>query len=210
VKSAHKRFSPEWWAWMTMPEPNSGCLLWLGCVCKNGYGRIGYGSGGSAVLVHRIAYESAFGPFDRSRHVCHSCDTPSCVNPDHLFIGTQRDNMRDMFEKGRGNPGGLKPRRVRLLTTVAPLELAIVNSNASVRIVEDIHHIRTTPIVAGWRHVTGVPARRPTQAMTLYECPDNRTPKPSSAVAPGYESGATVAPCCGFRAPQERDGEVSR
>jgi hypothetical protein len=100
--------------------------------------------------------------------------------------------------------------RTRKVATVAPLQLASEDSHTSVVMVPIIHLIRTTPIVAGWRHVTGVPARRPTQAMTLYECPDNRTPKPSSAVAPGYESGATVAPCCGFRAPQERDGGVSR
>jgi hypothetical protein len=73
-----------------------------------------------------------------------------------------------------------------------------------------IHLTRTTPIVAGWRHVTGVPARRPTQALTLYERPQNRSAQPSNGSESGYSAGATLAPCCGFRAPQERDGGVSR
>jgi hypothetical protein len=209
VKSAVIPFSSEWWELWTTPEPNTGCLLWLGSVCREGRGRV-WKDGKGGVLIHRVAYEEAVGGFDQRMKVCHRCDTPSCVNPDHMFLATQKANIRDMFRKGRGNPRGIKPLRVDVLRAVAAPPLALVNSNASVIIVEEVHLTRTTPIVAGWRHVTGVPARRPTQAMTLYECPDNRTPKPSSAVAPGYESGATVAPCCGFRAPQERDGGVSR
>jgi hypothetical protein len=153
MKSRFKRFSPEWWAWMTVPEPNTGCLLWLGAVCKSGYGRIASSSGGSPVLAHRIAYECAHGPIGR-RHLCHRCDTPSCVNPEHLFVGTQRDNIRDMFRKGRARPRG-----VQVSAPVTARELSSANSYSGVRIVDDLHLIRTNASVARWRHVTGVEAR---------------------------------------------------
>lgn len=163
MKSTHVRFSPEWWAWMTEREPNSGCHLWLGTVCASGYGRVAYGRAGSPVLIHRIAYELAFGAFDRTLKVCHRCDTPSCVNPDHLFLGTQQDNMRDMFEKGRANPRGHRGQR-RLATvaaTVATRELASENSHASDAIAYKLHLTRTSALLARWRHVTGVPPLAP-------------------------------------------------
>jgi hypothetical protein len=100
--------------------------------------------------------------------------------------------------------------RTRTVVTVAPLQLASEDSHTSVVMVPIIHLTRTTPIVAGWRHVTGVPARRPTQALTLYERPQNRSAQPSNGSESGYSAGATLAPCCGFRAPQERDGGVRR
>lgn len=52
--------------------------------------------------AHRYAYESAFGPIPTGMLILHRCDNPACVNPEHLFVGTQGDNMRDMASKGRG------------------------------------------------------------------------------------------------------------
>lgn len=170
MKCGHKRFGPEWWQWMTIPEPNSGCLLWTGNAGQDGYGRVAKGLGGH-VLVHRIAYQVAFGPFDHSLKVCHRCDTPSCVNPDHLYLGTQTDNMRDMFAKGRARPNGITPKRFRRPppATVTTPELALVNSHESGANEDKIHLLRTTGMLAGWRHVTGVPAKRPTQAVVLWK-----------------------------------------
>ena len=51
--------------------------------------------------VHRVAYEEAFGPIAEGLYVLHRCDTPLCVRPDHLFVGTQGDNIHDMWTKGR-------------------------------------------------------------------------------------------------------------
>lgn len=78
------------------------CMEWSGCrLSRNkarGYGRVR--SGGKLVLVHRLVWELTFWTLPPWIHVLHRCDNPPCCNPDHLFIGTQRDNMRDRHRKG--------------------------------------------------------------------------------------------------------------
>ena len=83
------------------PEPNSGCLLWLGSRMKNGYGRITL-PGGQRDYVHRTAYRERYGeiPSDRP-FVCHRCDVQTCIAPAHLFAGTNTDNHDDMVRKHR-------------------------------------------------------------------------------------------------------------
>lgn len=83
----------------SMPEPNSGCWLWIG----GGTGECGYGLLNNRIFkqAHRASYAIFKGEIPEGMCVCHKCDTPACINPDHLFIGTHLDNMRDMFRKGR-------------------------------------------------------------------------------------------------------------
>lgn len=76
-----------------------GCWYWTGYMCKLGYGRILVGR--SCKLATRVSYEVLKGDIPKGMYVCHSCDNPQCVNPDHLFLGTQTDNMIDMYQKGR-------------------------------------------------------------------------------------------------------------
>lgn len=80
------------------PEPNTGCWLWCGSRNAAGYARLK--RRGRTHYIHRMSAELAIGPVG-NMFVCHRCDTPSCVNPKHLFIGTPLDNMRDMIAKGR-------------------------------------------------------------------------------------------------------------
>jgi hypothetical protein len=93
---------PVPWQERTIPEPNSGCLLWEGAVQRYGYGHIRVGGRkGRNVSVHRLVWEEANGPIPLGLHVLHQCDVPACVNINHLFLGTHSDNMRDMWNKGR-------------------------------------------------------------------------------------------------------------
>jgi hypothetical protein len=82
-----------------IPEPNSGCWLWLGATA-NGYGMFSLGKN-KLGRAHRIAWCFAYGDVSEEAQVLHRCDTPCCVNPDHLFLGTRSDNMIDMIKKGR-------------------------------------------------------------------------------------------------------------
>ena len=75
-----------------------GCWEWQGHRSSHGYGKIG--CGGKDIGTHRVAWELAHGPIPAGMHVCHRCDNPPCVRPDHLFLGTHSDNMRDLAEKG--------------------------------------------------------------------------------------------------------------
>lgn len=87
----------------SIPEPNSGCSLWLGAVTNRGYGKMSVA--GCPQLAHRIAYREYNGPIPIGLNVLHRCDTPSCINPDHLFLGTQKDNMADCARKNRHGLG---------------------------------------------------------------------------------------------------------
>ena len=86
------------------------CWIWKSSKNDAGYGHINYR--GACSLAHRVSWELTNGAIPSNMCVLHKCDNPSCVNPYHLFLGTQLDNMSDMKEKNRSSrrPGESNPR----------------------------------------------------------------------------------------------------
>lgn len=86
-----------------IPVPESGCWIWLGAWDSRGRGKLGR-NGKNFIVIPRLFYLFHKGEIPTGMFVCHKCDTPPCVNPDHLFLGTAQDNAVDREQKGRGRP----------------------------------------------------------------------------------------------------------
>lgn len=83
------------------PEPNSGCWLWEGPLLhKAGYGYIYVA--GTRIQTHRLSYLAAHGEIPDGLFVLHKCDQSTCINPDHLYVGTAKQNIHDVIVRGRG------------------------------------------------------------------------------------------------------------
>jgi hypothetical protein len=100
AKTLHERF----WAKVKRNAPDA-CWPWVGVILGNGYGSLT--AFNKADTAHRVSWMLANGPIPTGLFVCHKCDVRSCVNPAHLFIGTAKDNTRDMIAKGRARFFGI-------------------------------------------------------------------------------------------------------
>lgn len=83
-------------------DPVTNCWVWTGAMASSGYGKIGCGwHSGRTLSAHRVAWEVVHGEIPDKLQVLHRCDNKKCVNPAHLFLGTQFDNIHDCIRKGR-------------------------------------------------------------------------------------------------------------
>lgn len=96
INSIKNRF----YAKVLIPDEN-GCMIWNGAKSKKGYGGF-VGHNKKMTNVHRYSYSLYNGVIPTGMSICHTCDNPSCVAPNHLFAGTQKENVHDMLRKKRG------------------------------------------------------------------------------------------------------------
>lgn len=116
----------------SIPEPNTGCYLWTAAATDEGYGRLTCRAEGKrTVLAHRAAFMVAYGRIAEDKCVCHKCDVPYCVNPEHLFLGSHADNQADKIAKGR-QAQGLGNGRCKVSPERAAAILVDARQNATV------------------------------------------------------------------------------
>ena len=158
-----RRTPPEVRFWRHVEKRDDGCWVWTGAKVGNGYGQFLFQKG-RVILAHRLSWAMANGPIHDGLVVCHHCDNPPCVNPSHLFLGTQSENIRDSIRKGRPKSGAwggaaiVTPDQVRHI-------FASFNTGERQQSIANRLGIRFSVvhrIVRGvaWNHVTGLPRRR--------------------------------------------------
>lgn len=118
--------SERFWAKV---DKTGDCWLWTGSLNHDGYGNFGLNR--ASVGAHRVAYELSKGPIAKGLHVCHSCDTPGCVNPDHLFLGSRDENIADRHRKGRSRGPARERHPNTKLTREQLKEIQIMHSTGA-------------------------------------------------------------------------------
>jgi len=143
----HERFSSRF-----AKAGDADCWNWAGRKFKSGYGK--FSAGGEYRRAHRLAWEMRNGPIPDGMVVLHSCDNPACVNPAHLSIGTQRDNMRDMIAKGRARPGYVAGEKVGTSLLKTEQVQDIKTKRMSSRKFAALYGVSQRAVMAIWGGVT--------------------------------------------------------
>jgi hypothetical protein len=135
-----------------VPEPMSGCWLWVNA--GFGYGYSMFSHRGYIERSHRASWRIHKGQIPDGLMVCHKCDNPACVNPDHLFLGTNKDNLGDMVRKGRSRRGS---RQWKASITEEQAIAIFVDQRPRIKIAEEygtsidvVHRIKQR---TRWKHI---------------------------------------------------------
>ena len=121
-------------------DRSNGCWIWLGAKVTDGYGEIMVN--GKQIRTHRLAWELTNGSIPKGMCVCHRCDNPSCINPKHLFLGTNNDNIQDRIKKGRrGGPKGGENYISSKLKSFQIKEIRMLKGEMSERKIAEEYHI---------------------------------------------------------------------
>lgn len=149
-------YEGRFWRWVDRSAGPDGCWIWMGTRARRNYGRFSYK--GRTVIAHRFALQLSSVEVPPGSVVMHICDNPPCVNPSHLRVGTWKDNIRDMYEKGR-NPNRkgenhpyrkLSADQVRQIRRAKGTQLEIARQFGVSR--AQVYRIRTGK---NWGHING-------------------------------------------------------
>jgi hypothetical protein len=147
-KFSMERFIEAFWAKVHKGER---CWLWQGAKKHDGYGLIN--RHGKMMLAHRFAWEQANGPIPAGKFALHHCDTPACVNPSHMYLGTKKDNAADMYARGRDGSSGEKNIHAKLTEEQARKILTLKGSISGVKLAKE-YDVYPGTIHAIWRRHT--------------------------------------------------------
>lgn len=137
-------------------DTSGDCWIWTGSLNHNGYGRLrGNAETEKNIAAHRFSWELHYGPIPPGEGyhgtcVCHKCDNKICVNPDHLFLGSHSDNIKDMHAKGRGalpaNKGSENPRAKLTEPMVRMIKMMLAGGRVTQKHIAEIHGVSNSAI----------------------------------------------------------------
>lgn len=135
-------------------DESSGCWNWIGSIHGNGYGR--FNPFRKTMYAHRFSALLKYGIVRSDLDVCHSCDNRRCVNPNHLFIGTRKENMQDAARKGRTTKGKVFRSKLNQNEVITIREM--LKNGCKTKDIADKYSVTTRTINSirareNWRHI---------------------------------------------------------